>query len=81
MFSKVIEHGCLNHPRTESVVYCTECKLFFCKDCETKHNIDYGKRHKIIPAPVADQCLQGGKCFEHIDTLLNSFCRDCFGKT
>ena len=72
---------CTNHKETKAAVYCSNCRMFMCPECETAHNNLFVGAHKVIPASsVTDFDLQGGKCKDHRDYPLDSFCTDCLGK-
>lgn len=80
MHRKKSAKACSNHADKTGVAYCRECKSFLCQECETKHNTDYGKEHKTVSASsITDINLQGGKCPEHSNYTLDSFCNDCIG--
>ena len=72
---------CTKHKETKATVYCSNCGMFMCPECETAHNTSFGDAHKVIPASsVTDFDLQGGKCKYHRDYPLDSLCTDCLGK-
>ena len=72
---------CTKHKETKATVYCSNCGMFFCSECETAHNTFFGDMHKVIPtSSVTDFDLQGGKCTDHKGYPLDSLCADCLGK-
>ena len=72
---------CTKHKETKATVYCSNCGMFFCSECETTHNSFFGDMHKAIPiSSVTDFDLQGGKCTYHKGYPLDSLCTDCLGK-
>ena len=73
--------ACTKHKETKAMVYCSNCSLFMCPECETAHNTFFGDAHRVIPASsVTDFDLQGGKCKYHKGYPLDSLCTDCLGK-
>ena len=73
--------ACTKHKETKAMVYCSNCSLFMCPECETAHNTFFGDAHRVIPASsVTDFDLQSGKCTDHKGYPLDSLCTDCLGK-
>ena len=55
----------------ETFIYCSECKIFFCPNCQNKHDKDKDLNHLLIKAKFMDFY-----CFEHYEPFTN-FCLSC----
>lgn len=68
---------CSGHKETEAAIFCTQCRLAFCKECEAKHNLIFSE-HKTVPAgSVTEFDVVSGKCDHHPSYPLDVFCNDC----
>ena len=63
----------------ETFIYCPECKIFFCQNCQNEHDKDKNLNHLLIKAKYMDFY-----CFEHIKpfkkfclTCEKNICKDC----
>lgn len=78
--NKKATHTCSNHADADAVVYCKECKMFFCKNCQSGHYDEYINLHNIVPiSSVNDFDLKEKSCPKH-EQPLNLICVDCIGK-
>ena len=70
-----------NNKFNEDFIYCFDCKLFFCQNCQKFHDINENFKHHLIRAKYMDFC-----CVEHIKpftifclTCEKNLCLDCKG--
>ena len=74
---------CSNHPDTNAVSYCKQCKKHMCAKCVGCHDTFFGKDHESAVVRLSsvdsseDLDFSSDKCTEHTGYPLEAFCSTC----